>query len=241
MKAVLDRKVPKSPCETPVFTESSHRPTRRSPHPEVPARHRPRRLAQAPVTVTEPLVPEPVPESSTEAGTNTSPALLDLNDPAIIAGLNQQAAVLRNMLFPTQVIDALALGENASAVGVRLFLARFREEAGGSGDAVENVLLDQLTLAHLKVGEFYALAAESPNFDFKQAYNNAAVRLLGAICTLISTLTVYRNSARPSQVGRAAQAHGAKLVNQSANVSSSFSIEAELHTQQGSTGSRRRR
>jgi hypothetical protein len=44
---------------------------------------------------------------------------------------------------------------------VRFFLKRFREEAGSPQDAVEKILIDQLAVAHLKVGELYALSAES--------------------------------------------------------------------------------
>jgi hypothetical protein len=92
------------------------------------------------------------------AGTPSTPAP-SLHDPAIVAGLNQQAGVLQNVFFPAQVLTALSLEEKGSVTAVRLFLARFREDAGPPGDAVEKLLLDQLVVAHLKIGELYALAA----------------------------------------------------------------------------------
>src|SRR5262249_45321198 len=61
----------------------------------------------------------------------------------------------------------------------------------------ERVLLDQLIVAHLKIGELYALAAETTRLEFKQLYSNAAARLLGAVCQLVSTLASYRSSRRP--------------------------------------------
>jgi hypothetical protein len=111
--------------------------------------------------------------------------------------LNKQAAILENVFFPAQVLEAFSLGDNASITGVRLFLARFREEAGQAQDAVEKILLDQLIVAHLKVGELYALAATTPKLEFKQLYGNAATRLLVVICHLVSTLASYRTSIRP--------------------------------------------
>ena len=69
---------------------------------------------------------------------------------------------------------------------VRFFLIRFREEAGAPRDAVEKVLVDQLAVAHLKVGELYALSAEAKNLEFKQMYADSATKLLGAVCQLVS-------------------------------------------------------
>jgi hypothetical protein len=100
------------------------------------------------------------------------------------------------VFFPAQVLAALGLDDTASITAARLFLARFREEAGRAADSVEKVLLDQLAVAHLKVGELYALAAGATNLDFKSMYNNAAARLLGALCQLVATLASYRSSAR---------------------------------------------
>src|SRR5262249_15390098 len=65
---------------------------------------------------------------------------------------------------------------------------------GGPQDAVEKVLLDQLLAAHLKVGELYALAAKAKQLDYMATYGNAAARLLGAICQLVTTLSTYRTS-----------------------------------------------
>jgi hypothetical protein len=105
--------------------------------------------------------------------------------------------VLENVLFPAQVLGSLGLGEGTSVTAVRLFLARFREEAGAAGDGIERILLDQLVVAHLKVGELYALAAGATNLEFKALYHNTAARLLTAVCQLVATIGTYRASTRP--------------------------------------------
>jgi hypothetical protein len=53
-----------------------------------------------------------------------------LTDPGLISGLNRQASILGNVFFPAQVLAALSLDDTASVTAVRLFLLRFREEAG---------------------------------------------------------------------------------------------------------------
>jgi hypothetical protein len=120
----------------------------------------------------------------------------DPNDPTLIAALDRQAAVLQNLYFPAQVLAALKLDDKASVTAARLFLARFREEAGQAGDGIERVLLDQLAVAHLTTAALHAQAAGATNSEFKQHYSNAAVRLVGAVCQLVSTLASYRASTR---------------------------------------------
>jgi hypothetical protein len=115
--------------------------------------------------------------------------------------------VLENVFFPAQVLASLRLDDKATVTAVRLFLTRFREEAGPPRDGVERILLDQVVVAHLKVGELYALAAATSKLEFKQLYSNAAVRLLEVLCRLVTTLTSYRASAsRRRRPGRRAKA-----------------------------------
>ncbi|MCI0457348.1 MAG: hypothetical protein L0Z62_10295 [Gemmataceae bacterium] len=54
-----------------------------------------------------------------------------------------------------------------------------------------------LGVAHLKVGELYALAAAAPQLEFKQLVSNGAVRLLEAICRLVTTLASHRAASKP--------------------------------------------
>ena len=144
-----------------------------------------------------PLAPtsESPPEPPSGAVAHPEPPL-PLND-SVIAAMNRQASVIGNMFFPGQVIGSLSLGDQTSITSVRIFLARFREEANGTGDPVEKLLLDQLIVAHLKVGELYAHSAGVQDLGFKQMYNNAAVRLLSTICQLVSTLSAYRATLSP--------------------------------------------
>jgi hypothetical protein len=116
-------------------------------------------------------------------------------DPAFATLVNRQEAVLRDVLFPSKILESFTPGERTCVTAMRALLVRFSDEAGGAGDGIERVLMDQLIVAHLKVGEMYALASETTNLDFKQTYINAAVRLVGCLCQLTAALTTYRAAA----------------------------------------------
>ena len=154
-------------------------------------------------------VPGAEPDPAAETAKTPSPAL---NDQANWAAINRQTGILKNAFFQSQVLTSLGLDDKASVTAVRLFLVQFREEAGASNDPVEKVLLDQLIVAHLKVGELYALAAETTKLEFKQLYSGAAARLLSGICQLVSTLTSYRASlsSRQKRKGRQPRKSGPK-------------------------------
>jgi hypothetical protein len=165
-----------------------------------------------------------------------------LTDPAVVAGLNRQAMVLTNVFFPSQVVSALALDDQVTVTAVRLFLGQFREEAGGPRDAVEKVLLDQLIVAHLKIGELYALGAETTKLEFKQLYSNAASRLIAAVCQLVSALVSYRSSARPRhrRPRKVARAPEQSAVDHSTSAIHPPVGEEKRYSKQGSKGARGR-
>jgi hypothetical protein len=165
-----------------------------------------------------------------------------LTDPATVAGLNRQAAVLTNVFFPSQVVSALSLDGEVSVTAVRLFLSKFREEAGGPRDAVERVLLDQLIVGHLKIGELYALGAETTKLEFKQLYSNAASKLIAAVCLLVSTLASYRSSMRPRhrRPRKVARAPEESAVDHSTSAIPPPAGEENRHSKQGSKGARGR-
>lgn len=118
----------------------------------------------------------------------------DGKDSSTVSSLNHETAVLQDMLFPAQLRAALSLNDRVSISASRQFLSHFREEAGQTGDAVENLLLDQLVLTHYKIGELHLKAAGTSNVEIEHAYNSAAARLLACVCQLVSTLTAFRTS-----------------------------------------------
>src|SRR5262249_9588915 len=144
--------------------------------------------------------------------------------------------------FASQMLAGLSLDGTASVTAVRLFFAHFRQEAGGAKDPVERLLLDQLLAAHVKVAELYALAAQTPRLEVKQLYGNAAVRLLGAVGQLVSTLASYRSSVRPRhrRPRKVARAPEESAVDHSTSAIHPPAGEEKRHSKQGSKGARGR-
>src|SRR5262249_39120398 len=93
--------------------------------------------------------------------------------------------------------------DTMSVTAVRLFLARFREEAGTPRDAIEKLLLDQLIVAHMQVGRLYALAAATDRPEVAASYLNTASRLVASVCQLVATLAGYRKAVSPRRRRRA--------------------------------------
>jgi hypothetical protein len=134
--------------------------------------------------------PDAAPAETEEA----PPAAELLKRHEVIQRWNKQAAVLENVFFPAQMLESFSLGDSIDVASARLFLIRFRTEAGEPRDAIEKLLMDQLIVAHLKIGELYSLAATVPQLDFKALYTSAATRLLSTICQVVATLAAYRKS-----------------------------------------------
>jgi hypothetical protein len=104
--------------------------------------------------------------------------------------------VLRNALFPSQLVRALRLESDFSDTGARLFLLHFRQESGQPRDAVEAVLVGQLALAHHKVAGLQADAEAAASPEVRASLLNASIRLLGELNKTVLTLISYRSSLR---------------------------------------------
>ena len=182
-------KRPKKTCQQPKPQPQQREAPRRAPIERVPAR--PRTLEVSSPIQSPPMMVEPTPPTAP-----SNPPPTSLTESETIALLNKQAAVLENIYLPAQLINALGLEKSVSVTAARLFLGRFRDGAGGTEDSIEQMLVDQLALAHLKVAELYARAEAATALDFKQLYSNAATKLVGAICQLTTTLVSYRNATK---------------------------------------------
>jgi len=113
--------------------------------------------------------------------------------------MNHQAAVVRNVYFPGQMIIALGLDGTINLIAARLFLEQFRHDAGASEDPVERLLLDQLALAHLRLGRLQAQAEQAQQLEFKKLYLDAVARLLGEVSKMALVLPEYRRRSRSRQ------------------------------------------
>jgi hypothetical protein len=162
----------------------------------------PRRRPRAPDPQPPPLDDENLEPLKSESSVETAPpepARLASDKATLLAEADKDSWILQNTLFPKQLMYALSLTDPTKLLAVRVLLERFRRDAGASDDPLERLLLDQVYLTHLEIGQFHALASDDDRLEFKQHFANMAARLLGSLCQLVKTLSEYRAARQPAE------------------------------------------
>lgn len=117
-----------------------------------------------------------------------------LKDPAAMDRIRKEAAVLKDVAFQGSMVEAAGLDDSLTSLGARLHLLQFRAAAGSPKDPVEQLLLDMLALARVRVGRIHALAECSKSPELTRAYLSAGNRMMSEICKTVLTLVAYRES-----------------------------------------------
>jgi hypothetical protein len=89
---------------------------------------------------------------------------------------------------------ATALGLDAlfDSSGYKSYLEQLLQDAGNPKDPIEVMLLEQLALAHFRIGQLHASAGKAQGTEAAKIYNSAAARLLGEFRRTALALRVYR-------------------------------------------------
>jgi hypothetical protein len=108
------------------------------------------------------------------------------------ARLLRKATFLRNMEFPLAAAKSLPLAKELGAAALKVVQDQLLQSAGGSTDPVESMLLQQLNLAHHRVAQLHAQAAEAKDIEAAKVYSTAAARLTGEVRRLALAVKQYR-------------------------------------------------
>ena len=100
---------------------------------------------------------------------------------------------------------ATALGYDSlfDARGYRAFLDALMADGGRPADPVEKMMLEQLALAHFRVGQLHAAAGGGQGAEAQKLLNGAAARMLGEFRRTALALAAYRG--RSSESGGASR------------------------------------
>lgn len=121
----------------------------------------------------------------------------DFNDPAVRAAINHHANVAQDVLFPSRAIASLGLDDGMSVMGMRLFLARFNREAGGSErDSLFKTLTDQVAITHQRIAKLDADAERASSLEAKRLYLDASAKLRSELRKMFETVSSYRRENR---------------------------------------------
>jgi hypothetical protein len=183
-----------------------HRPPPTSTSPDL-SPNMPRGTPGTPTPAPEPTPPLAGPEQPTTA-----------LQPPVQQAAAKQAEILWTALIPAFMTRILGVEGYVQAPGCRYLLDRLISNTGGPADAVEVMLIEQLTMAHYRVAALQAQSGEAKSLEAAQVYNTAAARMLAEFQKTVLTLQTYREKAiglaraecRASPSGAASSHTGAK-------------------------------
>jgi hypothetical protein len=122
----------------------------------------------------------------------TQPPGLDDARHAAAQRAAQQADILDNAAIPAMMATALQIPQVAAA-GFRVYLDRLLADAGDITDPVEIMLLEQLAMAHFRIGQLHGAAGQAQTLEGTKLLSAAAARLLGEFRRTALAIRAYRH------------------------------------------------
>lgn len=104
-----------------------------------------------------------------------------------------QADALRRGVFASLMADAL--GSPDRVEGFRIFLDNVLKDTGHPKDPIEAMIIEQLALAHFRIGLLHADAAKAKTLEATKILNSVVARMLGEFRRTVLALRVYRGRA----------------------------------------------
>ena len=170
------------------------RPVRQEPPAPKPTKPSP-----APST---PAPPSARHRDSGKAPKTPPPGLDDTRHAAAQRRANQ-AAVLRDGVFPVLMGTALGLDKCFEAGAYKTYLTDVMRDLGDPTDPVERMLVEQLCLVHFRVGQLHGAAGQATGLEAMKLLNTVTARMLGEMRRTALSLKAYRSSAVPAKSEKA--------------------------------------
>jgi hypothetical protein len=196
--AVTDRPKTKS---TTKQTKPAQTPAAPRPAPEAPRQSAPRRHPEVPTAPCSARPPLSLGERPTPTAMvppfPSSPATLPAPSPSPPPySPEEQADILRRVIYPAMLASALKLDSLVRASGFRLFLDDLMRDAGDPDDPIERMLLEQMTMAHLRAGQLQAEAKEAVALEAIEIRTRGSAALMAECRKTALALVEYRERAR---------------------------------------------
>lgn len=117
---------------------------------------------------------------------------LTAEEQVILARAERKADIIRTLAFPAAMATAIPVGKDIGAAAFKVYQDRLLREAGSPTNPVEIMLLEQLSLAHLRVAQLHAQAELAKSIEETKVCSTAATRLTGEVRRLALALKAYR-------------------------------------------------
>jgi hypothetical protein len=139
--------------------------------------------------------PQGQPKSQSSGPEKSAPGAEDARQAAAQKAAHQ-AETLRQGLFASLMASALDLDNLFGSPAYKIYLERLQEDAGNSPDPIERMLLEQLALAHFRIGQLHVSAGRAQAPETAKMYNSVAARMLGEFRRTALALRVYQSRVR---------------------------------------------
>ena len=90
---------------------------------------------------------------------------------------DQQATIIRSTFFASSMAAAIGTFNLVTPTGYRAFLDQLTHDAGDPTDPLEIMQLEQLAMAHFRIGELHSRAADAKDAKVVEVFSSAATQL----------------------------------------------------------------
>lgn len=111
---------------------------------------------------------------------------------ATMAKVQKEADIIRDLAFPAAMAGCIPLGSEIGSSAWKVYLDEFVRDTGDPTDPIERLMVQQLALAHHRIGQLHIRAESADSVEAAKQYAAAAVRLTGEFRRLALALRQYR-------------------------------------------------
>ena len=97
------------------------------------------------------------------------------------AKARRDAEVIREVGFPVLMAAANPLGPKIGSSGYKFYRDRLIEDCGTPGDPILRMMIEQLAMAHFRVGQLHVQVEKAQSIEAAKVYSAAAARLTGEV------------------------------------------------------------
>lgn len=140
---------------------------------------------------TVPKSPRASGQAQAETADNHSQQPLTADQRAALDKAQKRADIVRVAAFPAAMSLAIPIGKETGAAGFKLYLDGLLRDTGNPADPIERMIVEQLALAHHRIGQLHVQTERAKTADEAKVYAAAAVRLTGEFRRLALALRQY--------------------------------------------------
>ncbi|MEI8374135.1 MAG: hypothetical protein WCJ35_15030 [Planctomycetota bacterium] len=103
-----------------------------------------------------------------------------------------QADLIRDVAFAALIAGSVPFGKEVGGSGFKLYLDKLRRESGDPSDPIERMMVEQIAMAHFRIGQLHARAESAKTSEESKIFLGAAARLTSEFRRLALALKQYR-------------------------------------------------